>query len=373
MNCRIVLLDKNTEYGNSMEEYFRKKNGLGELKRWELVHIKTIEGYELPKKDENWVDFFLVGGDFSEKDLIVEITKREGVSRENIRMGFLSDRKGEPFYRYGGPEKIIIEIDREISGRRSTEEKNGKKTMSVLGIGLAGGVGNTTILLAVNDLLRARGFKTIFIDMNYWGNLKRHSKSEKIIDLSYLRFIYKREPLDFEKALLDVIVESGEAGSLVVGPIFEMDSTSESVRNEIQKIIEQVLMGGLFDFAILDGNKHMLAGGYFNDFALDQIVVADSFQEESDGFLDRLCSYYRYTMNTDVIQIINRSPLSGNNERTDVFNIVESTQPEARGLKVGSKNMIWAKKAKGNLRGEIMDTELIADYLIGRWLKTEKH
>ena len=375
MNCRLVLLDSDSDYGSSMIEYFRKKKMAGGFKNWELEYIESPELYgTLPcethshgtfTENKGFNDFFLLGEGFSEKDLLVNNFIVEGVGAF-MGIGYLSKNSVEPFYRYGGPEKIMKEIEQRIENKvtPSTVMENG--TLVAAGVGISGGVGNTTILISINEELRARGFRTAYIDLNYWGNLSKYEYQDNSVELSYLRFIYSREPTEFGKAFSAVLEEKGTGGSLVIGSINEMDCSSEKSKLEVVEVVGEIVGGHYFDFVLLDGNKHLLADGYFSDFAINELLITENDGGENTVFLDMLCGYYKSTTGIDIVKVIN-----GRNKSESAA--TEGRSIRAKGIPWGKKGKIAEKeKMKLEYAGGSFDAAAMTDYLVGRWLKSDK-
>lgn len=357
MNCRLVLLDSDSDYGRSMAEYFRKKKMAGGFKNWEFEYIERPELYGTLTENKEYKDFFLLGEGFSEKDLLVNNFIVEGVGAA-LGIGYLSDNSAEPFYRYGGPEKIIKEIEQRIGNKGTPSGVTENGTLVAAGVGISGGVGNTTILISINEELKARGFRTAFIDLNYWGNLSKYEYQDNSVELSYLRFIYSREPKEFGKAFSAVLEEKGTGGSLVIGSINEMDCSSEKSKLEVIEVVGEIVGGHYFDFVLLDGNKHLLADGYFSDFAINELLITEN-SSENTMFLDRICSYYNSTTGIDVVKVINGRD--------------QSKPAKAKGIPWGKKGKT-SEKEKGKLEfaGESFDAVATTDYLVGRWLKSDK-
>ena len=379
MNCRLVLLDSDSDYGSSMSDYFRKKKIAGGFKNWELEYIESPELYgkltngvlscEKLAENVDYRDFFLLGEGFSEKDLLVNNFNHGGIGAA-LGIGYLSKKPEEPFYRYGGPEKIIKEIKQriEIKGIPGVVMENG--TLVVAGVGISGGVGNTTVLILINEELRARGFRTAYIDLNYWGNLSKYEYQDNSVELSYLRFIYSREPTEFEKAFSVLLEDKGTGGSLVIESINEMDCSSEKSKLEVAKVVREIVGGHYFDFVLLDGNKHLLADGYFSDFVINELLITENSSSDNSGentiFLDRLCSYYKSTTGIDVVKVINGWAKNESAARED-------QSIRAKGLLWGKKGKLAEKeKRKLEYAAESFDAAATTDYLVGRWLKSDK-
>ena len=365
MNYRLLLLDSDSDYGSSMTEYFRKKKMAGGFKNWELEYIESPELHGTLTENNEYRDFFLLGEGFSEKDLLVNNFINEGVGAA-IGIGYLSKNPAEPFYRYGGPEKIIKEIEQRIRNKGTPVGVMENGTLVAAGVGISGGVGNTTILILINEELRARGFRTAFIDLNYWGNLSKYEYQDNSVELSYLRFIYSREPTEFDKVFSAVLEEKGTGGSLVIGSINEMDCSSEKTKLEVVEVVGEIVGGHYFDFVLLDGNKHLLADGYFSDFAINELLITENGSGENTVFLDRLCSYYKSSTGIDVVKVIN-----GWNKNES--GVVEGRLIRSKGLPWGKKGKISEKeKMKLEYAGESFDAAATTDYLVGRWLKSDK-
>ena len=391
MNYRLVLLDSDSDYGCSMSDYFRKKKITGGFKNWELEYIESPEFYGMLSRgtlssgelaeNKDYRDFFLLGEGFSEKDLLVNNFMDEGIGAA-LGVGYLSKNPNEPFYRYGGPEKIIKEIERRIENKESPSLLKKNETLVVAGVGISGGVGNTTVLISINEELKARGFRTAYMDLNYWGNLSKYEDQGNSIELSFLRFIYSREPKEFGKAFPALLEEKGTCGSLVIGSINEMDCSSEKAKIEVVEVVGEIVGGHYFDFVLLDGNKHLLADGYFSDFAINELLITENSRGENAIFLDRLCSYYKSTTGIDVVKVINgrdHSEIALMEGRSIRRKSLASSggkgllSNKAKGLPWGKKEKITDKeKEKLEYAVERFDAAATTDYLVGRWLKSDK-
>ena len=391
MNYRLVLLDSDSDYGYSMSDYFRKKKIAGGFKNWEMEYIESPELYgtlscgtlSTGKLAENkdYRVFFLLGEGFSEKDLLVNNLKDDGIGAA-LGVGYLSKNPNEPFYRYGGPEKITKEIERRIENKESPSLLKKNETLVVAGVGISGGVGNTTVLISINEELKARGFRTAYMDLNYWGNLSKYEDQGNFIELSFLRFIYSREPREFGKAFPALLEEKSTCGSLVIGSINEMDCSSEKAKIEVVKVVGEIVGGHYFDFVLLDGNKHLLADGYFSDFAINELLITENSRDENTIFLDRLCSYYKSTTGIDVVKVINGRDAneftSGDARSIRGKSLLPSggkglLSNKAKGITWGKKGKITDKEnGKHEYSTQSFDAAATADYLVGRWLKSDK-
>jgi len=397
MKYRILLLDRDIDYGMAMEGYFRKQKEGGEYSGWEFEYIKNSED-ELPEREDDPQTFVLIGEGFSERDILLKVqSKGQLINETNETAGFygfgiLTEQAERPFYRYGGVSRILNDIESKVLQKGiSGKEISLNRTMVVAGAGLIGGVGNTTTLLEINESLKARGFKTAYIDLNYWGNASEYRLEEKITELSYLRFLFHRDVGDFERSFRELLKESSLDGSILIGAISEVDCWMEDFKIETREMVKELSEFGCFDFVLLDGNKHLLADGQLSGFGISGLLLMDS-EKRSIGeasLINRVISHYKKTTEIDIVKIIGKAanegvekeadalPIDAFDESGPVFKILnweETNRIEAKGF---SEGILWGKGGrKGDLkkseRKETTGGGLIADYLIRRWMTTAK-
>lgn len=389
MKCRILLLEEDLEYGTAMEAYFEKRKKEGELVDWEFNYIRSEED-EISIFEDGQAAFILIGTGYSEKDILLKLKNSGSADKEDqsrYDFDYLTEQEDCRFYRYGGVECLMkdIEFKRLHKNRSELEVKN--ETMVISGVGLAGGVGNTTILLELNETLKARGFKTAYIDLNYWGNTNQYVRGEKMIELSYLRFVFNRDPAEFERNFTEILRETGKENAVLISGIAEIDCSMETQKQDVEEIVKRMTKQNNFDFILLDGNKHMLANGELNEFGVDELLVTDIEKEDFGGedLINRISSYFTATIGFDIVKIMNKidiDALEKWKEHTQsssfpVFSFPKKDSAEKEGSKNISEGLRWVKggkKAESKKAGirEGIEGGALADYMIRRWMETEK-